>query len=161
MKKNKFKIKINYFFIPIITFLTGWIGGYFTELGMDWYDKLAVPSWTPPGAVIGTVWTIIYILTTISALIAWNKFKRDKIFWWIVGLFAFNAALNAFWSYLWFASQLMGLAIIEMIVLEATVIALMVLIWPRSRWASLLLLPYAGWVLFATYLATTVWQMNI
>ena len=160
IKKNKF-FKPNYFVIPIITILVSLIGGYFTDLGMDWYKMLATPAWTPPGAVIGIVWTIIYILTTISALIAWNGFKRDKIFQWIIALFVINAVLNAFWSFLWFTSQLMWAAIIEMIILEATVVALMVLIWPRSRWASILLWPYAVWVIFATFLAVTIWQMNI
>lgn len=161
MKKNKSKIKPNYFIIPVITILVSWVGGYFTNLGMDWYKTLIVPAWTPPGGVIGIVWTIIYILTTISVLIAWNKFKRDKIFQWIIALFVINAVLNAFWSFLWFTSQLMGTAVIEMIIIEATVVALMVLIWPRSRWASILLWPYAGWVLFATFLAVTIQQMNI
>ena len=86
IKKNKF-FKPNYFVIPIITILVSLIGGYFTDLGMDWYKMLATPAWTPPGAVIGIVWTIIYILTTISALIAWNGFKREKVFQWIIALF--------------------------------------------------------------------------
>jgi tryptophan-rich sensory protein len=47
-----------------------------------------------------------------------------------------------------------------MIILEATVIALIVLIWPKSRLSALLLAPYAGWVAFATYLAFVIWQYN-
>lgn len=154
-------MKLNYLVIPIITIIAAVLGGYFTALGMDgWYDALNRPGWTPGGSVIGAVWTIIYILTTVSALIAWNKFKRDKKFQWIVGLFIVNAVLNAFWSLVFFTWHQIGLAIVEMILLEATVIALIVLCRPRSRWASALLWPYAAWVLFATYLAYSVWILN-
>lgn len=153
-------MKLNYIIIPLIAILTSTVGGYFTGLGMDWYDTLARPDFTPPGSFIGMVWTIIYILSTISALIVWNKFRRDRSFWWIIGLFIVNAILNAAWTLIWFANQSFLGGFIEMIILEATVIALIVLIWPKSRLASLLLFPYAGWVAFATYLAYVIWQYN-
>jgi len=40
------------------------------------------------------------------------------------------------------------------------VIGLMILIWPVSRLAAGLLIPYAGWVAFATYLSYIIWSLN-
>ncbi|MDD4995606.1 MAG: tryptophan-rich sensory protein [Patescibacteria group bacterium] len=154
------KIKPNYIIIPLVTFAIGWLGSYFTGMGMDWYDTLKLPAFAPPGWVIGAAWTVIYILSTISLLIAWNKFPHDAGFRMIAVLFIINGFLNAFWCVLWFAWHLMGLAILEMIFLEATVIAIMIMEWPRSRAAAWLMLPYAGWVAFATFLAINVWRLN-
>lgn len=158
--KKNMKFKPNYLIIPFVAFATGWIGSYFTGLGMAWYDTLKLPAFAPPGAVIGMAWTVIYILSTISALIVWNKFPHDAGFRLVIGLFAANAFLNAFWCVLWFGWQMTGAAILEMVFLEASVIAIMISVWPRSRPAAWLMLPYAGWVAFATFLAISVWRLN-
>jgi len=155
-------MKPNYLIIPLITILVSVTGSSFTSsgIGSGWYDSIAKPSWTPPGSVIGAVWTTIFILSTISAILVWNKAKRDTRFRWIIGIFLANAVLNVFWSFLFFGQGLLGLAVWEAALLDATVIALVILIWRTSRIASLLLVPYAAWVAFATYLTYTVWSMN-
>ena len=57
-------MKLNYFLIPLVAFLTAYIGGRITGGGMAWYKAIRLPSWTPPGGVIGAVWTTIFILST-------------------------------------------------------------------------------------------------
>lgn len=160
-------MKLNYFIIPIIVFLTATIGSYFTGAGMDWYQTINLPSFTPPGWVIGLVWTFIFILSAISVLIFWNlpiKESDDKKlkmrFWTIILIFLINAGLNIFWSYLFFYQSLIGAAVFEAALLGISVIALVVLIWPISRISSLLLVPYAVWVCFATFLNTFIWFLN-
>lgn len=125
-----------------------------------WYATLHLPSWTPPGSVIGLAWTTIFILTAISALVVWKNAPRDSRLWWIVLLFLLNGILNVGWSYLFFNQHLIGASILEMLVLNATTIALVFLIWPINRLAAILLFPYIGWVTFATYLAYSVWLLN-
>jgi len=156
------KLKLNYFLIPIITVLVSYTGSIFTSMGINsgWYDLINKPTWTPPGSVIGIVWTIIFILSTISALIVWNKLERDKRFWRIVFLFLINAGLNIFWSFLFFAQSLIGLALIEAIILSLTVFILIYLIYPKSKLAALLLIPYALWGSFASFLTYSIWILN-
>jgi benzodiazapine receptor len=155
-------MKLRYLTIPLITILVSAAGSSFTSSGIasGWYDSIAKPSWTPPGSVIGAVWTVIFILTAISAILVWNKAKRGRRFRWIVGTFIANAALNVFWSFLFFGQRLIGPAVWEAASLDVTVIALIVLIWPISRVASVLLMPYAGWVAFAAYLTCVVYALN-
>ena len=154
-------MKPNYIIIPVVVVLTSIIGGIFTALGMDWYHTIILPSWTPPGSVIGLVWTVIYLLTMVSALWTWNKIPRDKMFIVIVLTFIVNAFLNAGWSLVFFRMHQIGLAVIVAILLELTVLALIFLLWKRSKLASLLLFPYAGWVVFATFLNTVIWLINL
>lgn len=154
------KISINYFIIPVITVITGLIGSYFTMRGMSWYKTINLPGFTPSGFFISFMWRVIYILTAISALMVWNTFEHNFKFWVIISLFAANAFLNAYWSYLFFYHHMIGTAIIDAALLGVTVFALIALIWPISWLAALLLFPYAGWVTFATFLNIVIWFMN-
>ena len=153
-------MKPNYVVIPLITIAVALAGSHFTNRGMAWYQTLKRPALTPPGAAIGAVWTVLYVLATLSALVVWNTFPRNERFGWIVGLFLVNAFLNGFWSYLFFGRALIGPALVEMIALLGTVVALMVLTFPGSKAASGLLIPYAAWVTFATYLTVMIWRLN-
>jgi tryptophan-rich sensory protein len=148
--------KIGYILIPLIVFLVATIGSFFTGTGMDWYDTINLPSWTPPGYFIGIVWTIIFLLSTISALIVWGKPRN----WLVITVFLINAFLNVFWSYLFFNQHLIGAAFFEAIILDVTVFILIFKIWPISRLASMLLIPYGLWGAFASFLTLVVWILN-
>ena len=155
-------MKLNYIIIPLIAILTAGIGSLLTSGGMNWYKSINLPSWTPAGSIIGAVWTTIFILSAASALIVWNISSNtgQSRLSWIAGVFIANAVLNIFWSYLFFNQHIIAPAIFEAGILGLSVIALIVLIWPISELAALLLFPYAGWVCFATYLTYSVWLLN-
>ena len=153
-------IKLNYIIIPLITIAVSVLGSWITKKGMQWYDTIKLPSFTPPGYIIGIVWTIIFILATTSLLIVWNKMPQEGNFWWIIALFLINAGLNVFWSYLFFGKHMLNAAFIEAGLLDLSVIGLVILIWPVSRLAAGLLIPYAAWVAFATYLSCIIWSLN-
>lgn len=153
-------MKINYVIIPIVAFLVATIGGLITSGGMNWYQTINLPIWTPSGSIIGAIWTTIFILSAISALIVWNRFPRGKRFSWIFITFVINAFLNVFWSYLFFGQHLLFFAVIEAVLLGVSVIVLIILIRPISRLAAILLYPYAIWVAFATYLTYAVLLLN-
>jgi tryptophan-rich sensory protein len=154
------KIKKSFIFIPLAVFAVAILGNWLTRGGMDWYQTIKLPSFTPPGYVIGAVWTIIFILTAISAIIFWGKASRDGKFWWVVGFLILNGLLNVFWSFLFFNRHWLGAAIFEAGILDLSVIILIILIWPVSRTAAVLLLPYTLWTTFATYLTYVIWSLN-
>lgn len=154
-------MKPNYFLIPLIVIGVSLLGSFFTGQGVStWYQTLNLPGWTPPGSVIGAVWTVIFILVAVSLLIFWNKVKRNRIFKVITGVFLLNAFLNVLWSYLFFSKHFIFSAFVDTILLEISVLALIILLWPLSRLASALLWPYALWVIFAGYLNYIIWQLN-
>lgn len=155
-------MKRNYLIIPSVTILTALLGGWATSGGLEgWYSGLRLPSWTPPGTTIGIVWTILYILATISALIIFNKRTekkmRKKI---IMSFFAVNAMLNVTWSLLFFNLHLIDMAVYEAAMLGLSVVIISALCWRISPIASILLAPYAAWVGFATYLSYVISQLN-
>ncbi|MFA6429869.1 MAG: TspO/MBR family protein [Patescibacteria group bacterium] len=146
--------------IPLFYILVALTGSQFTSAGMEWYRTIHIPSWTPPGSFIGAVWTTIFTLTALSAILVWRTKIPKTIFLWIKLLFVANGFLNFTWSYLFFTKHLLTLAGFEAILLDLTVIALMALIWRYSRSAALLLLPYAAWTAFASFLTFTIASMN-
>ncbi|MBU2524700.1 tryptophan-rich sensory protein [Patescibacteria group bacterium] len=175
------KIKPNYFLIPLITILVAVIGSSFTSSGMLWYKTTIIrPELTPPNWAFPIAWNLIFVCATISALIIYNKRedenfalsllekiinlfrhkKPDLIFRWIIVLFVINAILNVTWSLLFFNLHLIQASLAEMIALNGTTLALIILMWERSKTASLLLTPYAIWVGFATYLTYQIWILN-
>ena len=152
--------RISTLVIVVATVLTATIGSMLTSRGMAWYATIARPAWTPPGSVIGMVWTGIFILTAIAATISYNRLAQDDIRTWIVLLFIVNAVLNIGWSWVFFNLHTFNGAIVEMLALEGTVLALIYLLLPREPLAALLLVPYALWVGFATYLTVTIADLN-
>lgn len=152
-------MKKYYIIIPAITLIVALVGNIITSNGMDWYNTISLPSWTPAGSIIGFVWATIFILSTISAIIVWGRVQqKQRVI--IYSVFGINAVLNIFWSVLFFRLHFIQLAIWEAALLGLTVYILIVLIWKHSKQAAYLLVPYAVWVSFATYLTYSVWLLN-
>ena len=125
----------------------------------DWYRSLDKPSWQPPGAVFGPVWTLLYVLIAFAATLAVRDVPgpRRRL---VTGLFAANLALNLAWTWIFFQAHAPVAAGVEILVLLATILVLLRLLWPHNRTAALLLAPYAAWVMFATALTWAIAAAN-
>lgn len=130
-----------------------------TDIG-PWYEALQKPSWQPPGAVFGPVWTTIFVLTTASAVIAWRGAHTPGLKAAVVAAFLANAALNVMWSVLFFTWKRPDFALLELGLLWVSIVVLIVLVGRISRTAALLLLPYLAWVSFAGVLNWTIVGLN-
>jgi len=152
------KLKPNYFIIPLIAITLSALGGYFTSQGLaNWYPALTKPSFTPPGSVIGMVWTIIYILSSIACLIVVNKIKDNKK---IINFFIINAFLNLTWSLIFFTFNLVLIAFFWAILLGLSVFVIILLSYKKSKSVAFLMLPYLLWVSFASYLNYIIYILN-
>ena len=142
----------------------GAIGAVASRDAADFYRVLAKPTWAPPGWLFGPVWSALYLLMGIAAWLVWRD--RPATAAEDVGrrhglaLFVAQLALNALWTWLFFAWRQGGMAFGEIVLLWLAVLAT---IWhfgrvrPRAAW---LLVPYLGWVSFAMALTWAVWQRN-
>ena len=125
-----------------------------------WYHALAKPAWTPPDPAIGAVWTCIFALAALSAVLAWRGTQDRAVRLRLVGLFAANGLLNGFWAVLFFGLRRPDWALVETAALWLSIVALMVFTWPPSRRASLLLAPYLLWVSLASLLNYDIVRLN-
>lgn len=154
------KIKPNYILIPLLVIITASAASYFAETGMVWYSTINLPDWTPSGTMMVLTWTIIFILTTLSLLIIWNRHYTEKKFGLVIGLFALNGVLIVGWNILFFSHQQFGLAFFQALLLVANLVFLISIIWRFSPIAASLLLPYNFYLLFSTILTFNVWMLN-
>ncbi|TAK03969.1 tryptophan-rich sensory protein [Patescibacteria group bacterium] len=148
------------FVIVTLVFLTALAGSLVTARGMDWYRTIQVPAWTPGGNVIGTVWTVLFVLAAVSIIVYWTHARRGREFRRVIGGFVVNGLLNVGWSVTFFGLHLVGPAVLVSAALAANVAWLIWQVRPTSRAASWLLAPYFAWVCFATYLTFAIWRPN-
>ena len=125
----------------------------------EWYRQLAKPPLNPPAWVFGPVWTLLYILMGVSAWLVWLRpgLPAARI---PLLLFAAQMALNGAWSWIFFGSHQVGLALIDIVLLWAAITATLISFWRIRKPAAVLLIPYLLWVSFATYLNAALWRLN-
>ena len=125
----------------------------------EWYASLAKPAWTPPGWVFGPAWTLLYTLMAVAAWQVWRRRGSTDVRM-PLALFALQLALNLAWTPLFFGMQRPGLALAEIVVMLAVILATTASFVRVSTTATILMLPYCAWVCFATALNWAIWQMN-
>jgi tryptophan-rich sensory protein len=140
-------------------------GSYFTNQSVDsWYPTLEKPSWRPPNAAFGPVWTTLYTLMALSAWLVWRKqdgtaktatARKQALTAWFVQL-----AINAAWSAVFFGARNIGGGVAVIALLVPSIAATAALSTRVSRPAGLLLLPYLAWTTFAAGLNARIWQLN-
>lgn len=143
-----------------IAFSVAWMGTFFTDLSIGtWYPTLIKPAWTPSGATIGLIWTILYGLMAIAAWVVWldGGVKRQRH---PLGLYALQLLLNLGWTFVFFGLRSPGIALVEIGVLWMAILVTSVSFWRTSRLAGALMVPYLIWVSFAAALNAKIWRLN-
>jgi tryptophan-rich sensory protein len=142
-----------------IGFLAAGLGAAASIDAGPFYAQLVRPAWAPPASLFGPVWTALYALMAIAAWLAWRVggFRAARA---ALTLFLVQLALNALWSWLFFAWHRGGLALADIVLLWAAIVATLVAFWRIRPLAGALLVPYLLWVGFATALNYAVWRLN-
>lgn len=145
----------------ILCFAVGLLGGFFTSTTVrSWYPTLVKPTWTPSGRTIGIVWNILYLLMAIAAWLVYTRAGFSKTTTLAFTLFVIQLALNLLWSVIFFGIKSPGLAFLELLVLEAFVLATLIAFFQIWFLPAVLLIPYAAWVAFAGVLNFLIWRSN-
>lgn len=139
--------------------LLGLVGGLMTPIG-PWYRDLRKPRLQPPNWVFGPAWTIILGLAAWSAIIAWEAAASDSQRHSVVVLFGVNALCHALWSPLFFQARRPDWALVEVVFLWGSLVALVAGLAPISPTASVMILPYLLWVSFAAWLNWAIVRLN-
>ena len=138
----------------------GGLGGAVTASSVtEWYPTLNKPSFNPPNWVFGPVWTTLYVMMGIAAWRVWRAADRDTARG-PLALFALQLVVNLGWSIAFFGLRDPGLAVVVILVLDLLVLATALMFRRVDRLAEWLLVPYLGWIAFATVLNIAVWRLN-
>ena len=125
----------------------------------DWYTTLKKPTWTPPGWIFGPVWGLLYLAMSLSAWLIWRERLRRRVFL-PLGFYGIQLFINGLWSWLFFGKQLIGGALVDIVLLVIALTITIVVFYRTKRLSGILLIPYLIWVLFATALNFQIWRLN-
>lgn len=126
-----------------------------TSVG-SWYLTLARPSGTPPNWVFGVVWTALYIMIGTAAWLVWRQPGHRQA----LRLWGWQLLVNAAWTPAFFGLRSPALALVVIVPLLGLIGLVARAFWRLSRPAALLLVPYALWSIYATYLTVGFWWLN-
>ncbi len=146
--------------VPLLATAAAAVAGAIASVrAADFYQQLAQPTWAPPAAVFGPVWSVLYVLMALAAwlvvrTLGWPGARPA------ITLYVAQLALNALWPWIFFQWRLGGVALAEILVLWTLLLLTVLAFWRARRLAGVLLLPYLAWVGFATALTWAVWQRN-
>jgi len=123
------------------------LGGLLMNNGPQaaWYNSLEKAPWTPPGWVFGFAWTTIMLC--FSVYLAFLFLKRNDLPLKI--LFIIQVILNISWNYFFFNIHWVKFAMFILISLTVVVYIFLFAFRKEMKWLSLLILPYAIWLLVA------------
>jgi benzodiazapine receptor len=141
--------------------VVGGIGGLLTTDAIrGWYQTIERPTWNPPDWVFGPVWTTLYAMMGVALVKVVRSEGRDDERAVAVALFAIQLMLNLGWSWIFFVQHDLGLALADVIALWLAIAATAGAFARIRPAAGALLLPYLGWVAFASVLTASIWQLN-
>jgi translocator protein len=147
---------------PLCVTLPGMINGILTANNIKtWYEKLNHPKIRPPNWVFGPVWTILYIMIGVSGYLIWSLdegFSGKYSFAWTI--YFIQLLLNHIWTPLFFGIHALFLALIDIVLMLIAIYINIFAFYAIYPLAGLLLIPYACWVSFATYLNFSYWYLN-
>ncbi len=153
-------MKISYFIIPILVALVAYRGTKYTKQGLDWYQSLRKPSWTPSRKLIKEIWIFLYLLILVSMLLFWTVTQISVWSWVLLAVMLVNGYLNIIWNRTFFVEHNIAKAYKQMIYLNISTIIAIIIMWPTYLLPALLLVPYLIWVAIATKLTKEIWQLN-
>lgn len=153
-------MKINWkklIIITIVTFIVGSFFSFFTMNNMDTFKELN-KSINVPGIIFPIIWSILYLLMSISLYIVLEKDNKDKqkvIISYIVQLI-----INSLWSLIFFGFEAYLFSFIWIIILLISVVVMIINFYKVNKPAAYLQIPYVLWIIVAGYLNLGIYLLN-
>lgn len=147
------KLPLKILISVLVVQVLGGLGGFVTSQNIDsWYSTLNEPPGTPPNSVFAPVWITLYAMIGISFALVWHLGFGEPVARTARTAFIIQMVLNIAWTPVFFGAHQLALALAVIVLLLIMIITTIFLFAKRSRAAALMLVPYALWVSYATYL---------
>ncbi len=160
MKASEDRIRDLLFMVVavVVTFGAAWVNAQFSS--EDWYASLVRPPLVPPNWVFGPIWSMLYTMMAIAAVMVLRAGVSRPDVQVAAALYAVQILLNGAWSWLYFGEHLIGWAVVNIGLLLC---AILLTAWAFSRirqWAGRLMIPYLVCIGFAMYLNAGFFWLN-
>lgn len=125
-----------------------------------WYRTIQKPSFNPPPALFGPVWTTLYVLMGIASYLVWQRRKQIGFAQQATAIYVVQLLLNLAWTFIFFSFHEISLALADILLLLAAIIINAAVFYRVHKWAGLLFIPYILWVGFAAALNWVIFLLN-
>ncbi|NLB61291.1 MAG: tryptophan-rich sensory protein [Clostridiales bacterium] len=122
------------------------------------YAGLIKPPLSPSNLVYFIIWALLYVLMGFGAAIVCiseNKHKNVALLFYAIQL-----VLNFAWANVFFSLNAMLIAFVLIMVLFASVTAMLAHFYRVSKTAGVMQLPYLFWVGFLAYFNLSIYLLN-
>lgn len=143
--------------IIIVTFIVGSFFSIFTMNNMDTFKELNKPI-EVPGILFPIVWSILYLLMSISYYIVSSKNDENKKEAEVS--YVIQLIINSLWSLIFFGFEAYLFAFIWLLLLLVSIIVMIIRFYKVDKTAAYLQIPYLLWVIFAGYLNISIYFLN-
>lgn len=141
----------------IVTLLTAVAASLFTAMGLPAFNELQKVPIQPPSIVFSVAWSVIYLLTFLSAALYFSAYtpsgeKGKKTDVAAIILYSLMALLNILWVVAVFVFSLPAVGVILILAYILVMIFTALRTFKVSKISAYLLLPHLAWLLFALVL---------
>lgn len=144
--------KVSKIIIWILSFqIIGFLIGMLTKQDIaSWYIHLNKSPLNPPQLVFPIAWSLLYVTIAIAGFLIFDKQiksnRSTKIFYVI------QLIMNWLWTPIFFTFHQITLGFIWILWIAFFTLLTIIFAYKTSKTASLILLPYFIWLIFASYL---------
>lgn len=125
-----------------------------------WYQQLIKPTWAPPSWVFGPIWSVLYLVIAVSFSAVLYKVYTKEIPTFVAVPFVLNLVFNLAFTPLQFGLRSNTLASLDILLILATLVWALYVIYPYMKWVAYVNAPYLLWVMIATTLQLTITHLN-
>lgn len=140
--------------IIIVTLIIGSLPSLIMNMMGINIDDLTKPSLYPPNIVFPIVWTILYVLMSISVFLATKESNEPYT------IYVIQLIVNALWTVIFFGFDFKLLGFIWILFLIVLVVIMIYQFYKQNKLAAILQIPYLLWLIFAAYLNMAIYLLN-
>lgn len=144
----------------IIILFPWFLSGFVFKINSNFYTNLNLPKFAPPTYFFGIVWTILYILISTSIFMVYNTvyYKYIKNY---TKVLIYNYIFNQLYIFFFFTLKNIFLGFVDIVLTFITSLFLYYETKEINQKASIFLIPYVLFTLFALILNLTIYFMNL
>ncbi|NWF62497.1 MAG: TspO/MBR family protein [Fischerella sp.] len=146
--------------IGAVTFLVAFGSFFITPRDVKWFAQLTRPRWLVFEPLIPLIWTVIFVCGAASAYLVWQKNPGSLFTWLLMSCYLLLEIITV--TYIPLMLRFRSLRIGEIIGSVGIILGVLLTlsVFPISRLAALLLVPYLIWSPVGTYTTEELIQLN-
>lgn len=123
-----------------------------------WYRKINLPKITPPDRIFAPVWTTLFTCMGLAVARVYNTTNQATKFPLL--LWGMHYALNTIWAPIFFGMKRLRLGLFINFILITSLGTIIPMFYSIDAVSAYLLIPYFGWLTFATYINYAICKLN-